>query len=162
ACGVLGLMCAGLAVTMVFVVGLAILLRRGWRAALLQVAPPTAVFAVWWTWMGRDSYGSPKASVGETLQFVWRGVTTAFCHVGWTSGMAALLLLVLAAGSTMAWRQSRSRESRIRALAVPGAMLVGALVFLAVAGYGRADFVGIESAGSSRYGHIVLALSSPA
>jgi hypothetical protein len=162
ACGVLGLMCAGLAVTMVFIVGLAMLLRRGWRVALLQVIPPTAVFAVWWMWIGRDAYGARKWSVSETLQFVWRGITTAFENVGWTSGTAALLLLVLAVGLTLAWWQSGSRESRIHAFAVPGAMLVGALVFLAVAGYGRADSFGIEFAERSRYGHIVLALSSPA
>jgi hypothetical protein len=162
ACGVLGLMCAGVAVTMLFIVGLAMLVRRGWRVALLQVVPPTVVFAVWWMWMGRDAYGRPKSSVSETLQFVRRGITTAFENVGWTSGTAAVLLLVLAVGLTLAWWESGSRESRIRTLAVPGAMLVGGLVFLAVAGYGRADLVGVESGGSSRFCHIVLALSSPA
>jgi hypothetical protein len=161
-CGVLGLMCAGLAVTMVFIVGLAMLLRRGWRVALLQVGPPTAVFAVWWLWMGRDAYGARRSSVSETLQFVWRGISSAFDNVGWTSGMAVLLVVVLAVGLTLAWRQSGSRANRIRMLAVPGAMLVGGLVFLAVAGYGRADSFGIAFAERSRYGHIVLALCSPA
>jgi hypothetical protein len=162
ACGVMGLMCAGVAITMVFIVGLAMLLRRGWRVALLQVVPPAAVFGVWWMWIGRSAYGSSKSSVSEIVQFVWRGITTSFNNVGWTSGTAALLLLVLAVGSTMAWRQSGSHDSRVRMLAVPGAMLVGGLVFLTVSGYGRADAFGIEFAARSRYGHIFLALSSPA
>jgi hypothetical protein len=161
-CGVLGLMCAGLAVTMVFIVGLVMLVRRGWRVALLQVGPPTAVFAVWWLSIGRDAYGAHASSVSETVQWVGHGITSAFDNVGWTSGMAAVLLVVLAVGLTLAWRQSGSWANRIRMLAVPGAMLVGGLVFLAAAGYGRAHWVGIGSGERSRYGHIVLALSSPA
>jgi hypothetical protein len=162
ACGVLGLMCAGVAVTMVFIVGLAMLLRRGWRVALLQVVPPAAVFAVWWMWIGRDAYSSSTSSVSDTVKFAWRGITATFENVGWTSGIGALLLLALAVGSALAWRQCGSRESRIRTLAVPGAMLAGAWVFLVVSGYGRAGSFGIEFAQRSRYGHIVLALSSPA
>jgi len=163
ACGVLGLLCAGVAVTMVFIVGLAMLMRRGWRVALLQVVPPAAVFAGWWVWMGRDAYGQAKSSVSGTLQFVWRGLTTAFENVGATRGTALLLVVVLAVGFTLAWRQSGPPpERRMRTLAVPAAMLVGALVFLAVAGYGRGDSLGTEFAERSRYGHILLALSSPA
>jgi hypothetical protein len=161
-CGVLGLMCAGLAVTMVFIVGLAMLLRRGWPAALLQVGPPAAVFAVWWMWIGRDAYGTSGSSVSGTVQFAWRGITTALANVGWATGTEALVLLVVAVGWTLAWRQSGSRANRIRALAVPGTMLVGALVFLTVAGYGRADSWGIAFAEQSRYGHIVVALCAPA
>src|SRR5262249_41669374 len=37
--GLAGLMTAGVAVTMVIVVGLAVLMRRGWRVALLHTAP---------------------------------------------------------------------------------------------------------------------------
>ena len=164
ACGVLGLMCAGLAVTMVFIVGPAMLLRRGWRVALLQVVPPTAVFAVWWLWMGRDAYGARKSSVSGTLQFVWRGITTAFANVGWTRHGSAPL--ARAHGGidvgVVAVRLPRKSDPCARGTGGDARWCVGALVFLVVAGYGRADRLGIEFAEHSRYGHIVLALSSPA
>jgi hypothetical protein len=44
--GLAGLMMAGVAVTMVIVVGLAVLLRRGWRAALLHTAPLAGCYLV--------------------------------------------------------------------------------------------------------------------
>jgi hypothetical protein len=50
--GFVALMMSGIAITMVFVVGLAVLLRRGWRLAVLHVAPLAACYAVWWLAVG--------------------------------------------------------------------------------------------------------------
>src|SRR6185369_9091996 len=48
AAGFLALLCSGVAVTMVVVVGLATLLRRGWRIAVLHTVPLAAVYGAWW------------------------------------------------------------------------------------------------------------------
>ena len=51
-----GLLCSGVAVTMVIVVGIAMLLRRGWRIALLHTAPLGAAYLLWWATSARDAY----------------------------------------------------------------------------------------------------------
>ena len=50
--GFAGLLCSGVAVTMTVVVGLAVLLRRGfrgWRVALFHTAPLAVAYALWST-----------------------------------------------------------------------------------------------------------------
>src|SRR2546429_5857685 len=42
-----GPLCSSVALTMVGVVGLATLVRRGWRPAVLHTAPLVAVYAIW-------------------------------------------------------------------------------------------------------------------
>ena len=54
--GLAGLLCSGLAVTMTVVVGVAVLLRRGWRIALLHTVPLAFVYMVWWFAYARDEY----------------------------------------------------------------------------------------------------------
>ena len=54
--GAAGLLCSGVAVTMVFVVGLAALVRRGWRAALFHAAPLGLLYVGWWFAFARDRY----------------------------------------------------------------------------------------------------------
>ena len=46
-CGLASIMCSGVGLTMVFVVGMAVLLRRGWRLALFHTAPLAIVFVIW-------------------------------------------------------------------------------------------------------------------
>ena len=48
AAGAGALMCSGVGLVMVGVVGIAVLLRRGWRLALFHVAPLLAMFGIWY------------------------------------------------------------------------------------------------------------------
>jgi hypothetical protein len=164
ACGVLGLMCAGPALTMMFIVGLVMLLRRGWRVALLQTAPLAAIYGGWWLAIGRHSYDAPTSSLTETIQFVWRATTSTFENVSPLPGTGAFVMLVIAFGLVVAWHRGRSDRTTTSAqrLAVPLAMLAGVVAFAAIAGYGRVALFGISTADSSRYWHIILALSLPA
>ena len=163
ACGLLGLMCVGLAVTMVFVVGLAMLLRRGWRVALLQTLPAVATYGAWWTAIGRHTYDAPTSSVTETVQFAWRAITGTFENVGPLPATGAFLMLVIALGLVVAWNQGSSdRTTKAPRLAVPLAMLAGVVVFTVIAGYGRVALFDVDTAAFSRYWHIILALSLPA
>ena len=53
--GVAGLMCSGVAVTMVIVVGLASLTRRGWRVAAFHTAPLAALYGAWYVVIGQGA-----------------------------------------------------------------------------------------------------------
>src|SRR5205085_1738075 len=70
--GLAALMCSGVAVSMTIVVGIAMLLRRGWRVALLHTAPLATVYLVWRSAAPKES--SPAYyhanSPGEMLRFI--------------------------------------------------------------------------------------------
>ena len=158
--GIAGLMCSGVAVTMVAAVGLAVLIRRGWRAALFHIAPLAMLYLVWWLAFGQDQYLSPSP-IRKVPRFVWTGLSATFDEMGQLPGVGWALAVVLVAGLVMAWRNSTWDQLRRRA-AVPVSLLVGAVVYLAIVGFGRAWFFGPEFARTSRYLHVVAALSLPA
>ena len=83
-CGLASLMCSNVGVAMVATVGLAVLLRRGWRPALLHTAPLALIYIVWWT---RDAQSAHKllgkrATIGDDAKFVWTGIRTTFRGIG--------------------------------------------------------------------------------
>jgi hypothetical protein len=71
------------------------------------------------------------------------------------------LVAVLVVGLVLAWTPLSRGEWRRRA-SMPAAMLLGAVVFLAITGFGRAGTLGIEFAERSRYVHLLTALCAPA
>lgn len=160
AAGVAGLMCSGVAVTMVVVVGLATFLRRGWRVAAVHTAPLAVLYLVWWAATGRDTYDRPAPSVPELARFVTTGIGNAFEELGQVPFFGILLAVVLLVGLVLAWGPLTSDERRRRAGA-PAALLAGALVFLVIGGLGRAATFGSELARSGRYVHVVAALTLP-
>jgi hypothetical protein len=159
--GAAGLLCSGVAVTMVLAVGLSVLIRRGWRAAMFHTVPLALLYLVWWLAFARDEYSASQGSIGDVLRFVGTGLSAAFGAMGQLPGVGVALGMVLVAGLELAWRDHSRNELRRRA-AVPVGLLVGAAVFLAVVAFGRVAFFGAEFARSSRYLHIVAALSLPA
>ncbi len=161
AIGAVGLLCSGVAVTMVIVVGLAVLIRRGWWAALVNTLPLAAIYAVWYAAYGADAKTSVTGRISAVGEFVTTGIGTAFAEIGHLPFVGLLLGALLVVGLVMAWTQGPLTRVRRRA-AVPAAMLVGAVVFLVIAGYGRAAFLGTDAARASRYVHIVAALVLPA
>jgi len=54
--GLAGLMTSGVAPTMTIVVGLAVLVRRGWRIAALHTVPLAAAFGVWYVAIGNEGF----------------------------------------------------------------------------------------------------------
>jgi hypothetical protein len=159
--GFAGLLCSGVAVTMVFVVGLAVLARRGWRAALFHTVPLGLVYLVWWLAFARDEYTAAGGSAGGVVRFVWNGISTTFGEIGQLPGLGFVVGVVLAGGLFLAWR-GLDRGALRRQASAPGALLVGSVVFLAIAGVGRAAALGAETARAGRYLHVVAALSLPA
>jgi hypothetical protein len=159
--GLAGLLTSGVAVTMVVVVGLATLVRRGWRVAVFHTAPLGAAYLGWYVAYGRSGYESEgDVDPAAALRFC-RSVVTATVDglaqvpgAGWAVG--ALLL-----GGALVAVRGRPR-SRVRAIAgAPAALAAGAFVFAAITAVGRADR-GLESAGQTRYVYVVGTLLLPA
>src|SRR5205823_6297457 len=140
---------------------IATLTRRGWRIALLHTAPLGLIYLVWWTSLGRQDYVHRQFSVTQLARFVKVGVGAAFDAMGQVPGIGLLLGLLLILGLVVAWGPLDRRQLRTRA-AVPGALLIGALVFLLFSGVGRASLLVPAFARASRYRHVVTAMTLPA
>jgi hypothetical protein len=163
--GLLALMMSGVALTMIAVVGIAVLLRRGWRLALAHVAPLAAVFAIWvlaFGPAGKVRQFGPKTSstIGGDAHFVVTGYGRAFSNLGHYAALGWVLLALLVAGGVLAWRQ-RFGSAEFAQLAAPIALLVGSLGYLASTAVGRASF-GAGYAGISRHVSLVTAMVLPA
>lgn len=157
--GLASLMCSGVGVTMVVVMGVAVLIRRGWKASAVVTAPLAATYLLWFAWIGHRGY-PPAASVRQSLHFAGVVLSETFSALGHTPAIGLSLAVLLVVGGTVAWQQA-SADRRRRALAAPLALLVGAVVFAVVTGVGRgAPVVGLGGtpAGSSRYLHVITAL----
>jgi hypothetical protein len=160
--GSAALLCSGVAVTMAVVVGIAALTRRGWRAAAFHVAPLGVLFVLWW--LGTEHAGQGFSSpIGSVLRFVTIGIGAAFGAMGQAQGAGVALGALLVLGLVVAWVPLPLPALRRRA-AMPGAMLVGAFVFLVLTGSNRAatQSLGPDIARASRYVYLVAALSLPA
>ncbi len=156
--GLAALMSSGLGVAMVFVVGLSMLLSRGWRIALFHTAPLAAIYAAWWYGYGRDALPSTYSGLGLTRDFVVEGYRRTFESLGVLTVVGILLVVTLVVGLILAWHRIDRPEVRRRA-ATPLALLVGGVVFLAIAGSGRASVLGVAFAGTSRYQHVVAVMT---
>jgi hypothetical protein len=159
--GLIGLMCSGVGVTMVLVVGVFTLLRRGWRIALVHVVPLAAAFVAWFTLFERRTYADSggKVEPAAVLRFIGRGSYTSLERITRAPGGALVLLAVLVAGLGMAWWGLPRSELRRRA-AAPAALLLGALSFLAVVGVGRGPTLTSHYATISRFVHVVVVLGA--
>jgi hypothetical protein len=151
--GLAALMCASVAIVTIGVVGIATLIRRGWRIALFHTAPLAVLYVAW-----ERNYGSTIVTKDKTLVVRWvgRGIWGAFGDLAQVPPLGFVLAGVLVVGLALAW-QSWDRHDRRRRASLPVAMLVGAVGFLALSGIARA-WVGVQFATSSRYMHIVAAL----
>jgi hypothetical protein len=157
--GLLALMCSGVAVTMVIVVGIAALLRRGWRVAALHTVPLGIVYAAWWARYSHGKYtfgGTPR----EILDWSISGGAGLFGALGQIPGVGWALGLILVCGFALVLRARGATALRER-LSMPAALLIGVIAFLVIAGYDRGT-IGASFARSSRYLHILAALAIPA
>jgi hypothetical protein len=159
--GFLGLMSSGIAVTMVVVVGLAMLLRRGWRVAMLHTAPLGAAYLVWYFAIARDTYASQEVSDPlDALAFARTTIAAGFDGLAQVPGLGWALGGLIVGGLFVAWRGRPFSEVR-KIAAAPAALGLGAFVFVLISASGRVGFApGIER--SSRYVHVVCVLLLPA
>jgi len=159
-CGALALMCSGTAVTMVAVVGIAVLIRRGIVPAAVQAVPLAAMYLLWWVDYGRE--GAPhhaRPGLGRFVDFVTRGLRTLVESLTEYRLIAVLLVLVVIGGVVIA-ALDRPPDWRSR-YAVPIAMAIGCVLFFSITAIGRAA-ASTTDASKSRYIDIGLALVLPA
>jgi hypothetical protein len=159
-CGLAALLCSGVAVTMVVVVGLAVVVRRGWRAAAFHVVPLAVAYGTWVVveHPPGSPYGLPTAAA--ELGWVRSGETGTFLALGRFPVVAGLLAAMLVVGLVVAWAPLDQAELRRRA-AAPGALLIGGVVFAAITAIGRWG-PGAAFARQSRYLYIGAVLTLPA
>jgi hypothetical protein len=152
------LICSGVGVPMVGVVGLAMLLHRRWWSAVFHTVPLGVLFTAWWLAYGRAGYQTPEPTTREVLEFVASGLSVGWNAMGQQVGGGILLVVMLVSGLLLAW----SHKPDGCRLAVPVALLAGSVVFLTVTALGRAWGAGGDAARASRYMYLIAALSLPA
>jgi hypothetical protein len=153
---VLGLMCSGTGVTMTAIIGIAALLRRGWKLALADVSVPALVYATWYvTWgtTGQHSVSSTGDAIRGLPDFVWHGVTRSVGEFFRVDVIGPVVVLALAA-----WLVWRARRFRDEPWPIVLATSIGAVLGSAFTGLRR---VGADGS-TSRYAYVVVALLLPA
>jgi len=164
--GTAGLLCSGVGPVMVAIVGMAVLLRRGWRAAAFHTVPLAAIYTTWYVLHRHEIEQQNIYYVGgpygpaQAASFVWTGLSGSFRALGGSPVAGIALAAVLIVGLALAWLPLRWSTFR-RQAGAPAALLVGAVVFLALAGHERSAF-GSAHALESRYLYLVVAFVLPA
>lgn len=147
--GIVGLMTSGVAPVFVVAVGIAGVLRRGWRVAAFHVVPLAVVYGAWNRWQSGsmpDTLTPPVDVLPEWVREGWVGVGLG---LGQHPVVAVALVATAAAGLVLGCRDDGWSFVRGRA-AVPLAMVsVASLLFVGVA-WNR-WFFGPESVRQDRY-----------
>lgn len=163
ACGAAGLMCSGLGVSMVGAVGLAVLLRRGWKLALAHVAPLATLFVAWAA-VAHPKSSTPFGRPTVSVLFRWvRTTETAVVEgIGHFPVVAGLVVAVAAVGMVLLWGPDRQGSVRdtARRLSMPLALFASSLAFAVSTGLGR-WYIGDQGARVGRYVHLGAALGLP-
>jgi hypothetical protein len=152
--GALGLMCSGLMLIMMVVVGLNTLIRRGWRMAAFHVAPLVALYLIWWYSIGRRyPVSSPSIlhHLGLLPPWISNEITASFDAMGQVPGIAVAIAVLLVVGLPLAFIDIG--WSNLRRRAAPFALAVGALVFVVANGWQRAAL--FSGFGYERSGHFL-------
>jgi predicted lipoprotein with Yx(FWY)xxD motif len=162
--GVAGLMCSGVGLTMAVIVGIATLVRRGWRVALFHTGPLALLYGTWWFGYAHRYYHGPgiHGGLGLLARWVETGLQASFEAMGQVPGVSVALAIILVVGLPLAWGRLDREELKRRA-AAPAALLIGAIILLVTAGSGRAAVYGVSFVSrNGRYFHLVAALMLPA
>jgi len=166
--GLASLLCSSVALTMIAVVGVATLFRRGWRASLLHVVPLVMVYAVWFrvfenkrTAQGVGYSHFEVSSPQQVARFMTTGLRAAFHGMGQLPGTGWALGILLVVGMVATWLRFDWAERR-RRLAVPAGLLAGAFFSMCITGIARAAAFGSQFARTGRYLYLFVALALPA
>jgi hypothetical protein len=155
--GFVGLMCSGIALPMIVLVGIATYMRRGARIAAFHVVPLIVAFAIWYEAIGKQGNQHVHGGIASVLHYAFHGLFAAFVSIGSGRLTAWLLVAMLVAGSALAWRGPWHRGRVPLETAVPIASLVALVGFVLIDAWGRVATLGVSHASSSRYLHLYAA-----
>ncbi len=162
AVGAVGLMSSGIGPPMAMVVGVAVLVRRGWLVAAAHTAPLAALYVGWFLAFN-DSIGfssGPRPPGSEVAAWISTGMRGVFVSLGQFGISAAVLAGAFLAGMVLAAAGSSWPEIR-RHAAIPIAGVIGAPLLFAVISTTR-WLIGSQAALSSRYISMATAMALPA
>ena len=147
--GVAASMSSGIGIPMIGAVAVAVLARRGPRAALLAASVPTLANLAWYaTVHPRATLPSTGQQLWMLPQFVWHGLAATADGALGLSVVGSVLLVALAV-----WLAVHVRTMSPTAL---GGASGAAFLFILV-GYGRIS-LGVDQAAASRYLYLAAAL----
>lgn len=153
--GLLAVTSSGVGITTTAAVGVAVLLRRGWRAAALQTVPLGVLVGAWIVGFDAGSASKESASPGQLLAWLaetYRATFDAFS----ASPVIAIAVVALAAwGLALRLRTGEPVVEALRQNALVIGLLAGGLLFVLMTAWGRAGSGQLDLAGSPRYIHIV-------
>ena len=135
--GLAAIMCSGVGVTMVFVVGLAAFLRRGWRIALALTVPLGCAYVAWFAAVGHEAKsGIDRPTPSVVVRFVVVGLRATF------QGRAISPAVVSCWWCSCSWGEQPVSErcggARTRQADTTAALLAGAVVLLVITAIARA------------------------
>ena len=127
--GVLAVLCSGVALSMLIVVGLCLLVSRGWRVALESLVVPVGVYALWTLGWGRsgNSLLSTKG-LHQVPDFLGTGLSFAFdeaTHVPYAGIVVLVALAAYVVATARSWTVTRAWALWSAAGAVAFYVLVG-------------------------------------
>lgn len=153
-----GLLFSGIGVIMTVTSGVTVLLRRGAKDALATVAPPAAVFVLWFAAVGHEGLGSGGGRVESVLDaptYLWTGLSSALEGASGIPAAGAVLVILI-----LGWLLRQRAVAGVPSAAAT-AMAIGAASLFAMLAAGRSGY-GVEQATASRYLYIAVALLLPA
>ncbi|MDH3705233.1 MAG: hypothetical protein OES57_04165 [Acidimicrobiia bacterium] len=159
AAGTAALMSSGLSLVMVVVVGLAVLVRRGWSMAAFHTAPLAGLYLVWYLATDPGGIDNPfgrSATIGEMVEFVWSGVPAGLEAAGGSMLVGVAMAVVLVVGVGLIVR----RDPEWRRIAPSASLLAGAAMFLVGTGYTR-WFITLDAGSQSRYLYTIVGFGLP-
>ena len=164
--GVVGLMSSGIAPPLVVIVGLAVLLRRGWLMAFLHTAPLGLIYGVWYVvhreelQAGSGGLTSTSPPLGVIFDWIRDGMSEVFNVLGGFPGVAIALAAMLVVGLYLAWKPLAWSEWR-RLASMPAALLLGAPLLFGLLASQRWH-TGFVDVGAPRYLDMATAMALPA
>jgi hypothetical protein len=154
--GLLSIGSAGISVSLCVGLAVAVLLRRGPRAAVGIVGPLALVFLSWFVVFRPAEGGIPRADLSDAFFYAVNqigGALQAIVGVPGTGAVLAVVVLVL-----VAWRwRGGLREGRVAAAL---GLIASSIALAYITGVGRAA-LGLDQATGSRYIYLQAALLIP-
>jgi hypothetical protein len=156
----LGLASAGTAVPIAVIAAFIVLRLHGWRTTAVVIVPPAVIYLAWYFFGPPEDPSDIGASgivdlLAVLPQYIGHIFVDGFQKFVPLPGLGAVIVAAL-----LVWLVFRWRDAGSRAHVAEYALFGGGLLFAALTGLSRLSF-GAETAASSRYIYVVLALSLP-